>query len=141
MTWHNESKKQCVSVPKWKLYITSKGDRSAPRLNVISMRNLLGSSKGTCNMWWMNQTHKSFSFWIRNTIHEFMVMKRVWYGFWGWGHKRQLEWTWIWGRTMRVACKVRRLYDPKHFDFVNNISITHFNRPIKEFKECSSPFP
>lgn len=30
------------------LKITSKGDKSAPRLNVISMRNLFGSSKATC---------------------------------------------------------------------------------------------
>jgi len=30
--------------------LTSNGDKSAPRLKVISMRNLFGSSKATCNV-------------------------------------------------------------------------------------------
>lgn len=32
--------------------ITSNGDKSAPRLNVISIRNLFGSSKATCIRFW-----------------------------------------------------------------------------------------
>ena len=38
---------------------TSKGDKSAPRLKVISMRNLFGSSRGTCSFKSTNTLHSA----------------------------------------------------------------------------------